>query len=243
MLLFLLAYIFKNVVKLNCRERKPCVPTLKGLKIFFRRTSFKSSIGGNLMKNKFFTSRNVATFGILTALVIVLQLFGSSIPMFGITLNFSLIPIALAGILLGWAGGAIVGFITTAVLGQEPITASLFQTNPAILTIMCIGKTTIAGLISGVLYKLISKRNNAVAVGVGAIAIPLINTSIYVIGMLLMKNSLISLMEWDFTSTWAVFATIFSIIWLNFVLEIVITIIFTPIVYKVIGVLGKYRRK
>jgi uncharacterized membrane protein len=198
------------------------------------------------MENKFFSSKNVALLGILTALVIVLQLFGSAIPMFGITLNFSLIPIALAGILLGYLGGAIVGFvcglvvfITTAVMGGEPVTANLFQTDPVILTTMCIGKTTVAGLVSGLLYKLISKRNNLVAVSVGSIAIPVINTTIYVLGMLLMKDSLIAYMGWDFNSTWLVFATIFSIIWLNFVLEMVITIIFTPLTYRVIRVLDK----
>ena len=198
------------------------------------------------MEKKFFSSKNVALLGILTALVIVLQLFGSAIPMFGITLNFSLIPIALAGILLGYAGGAIVGFvcglvvfITTAIMGGEPVTANLFQTDPVILTIMCIGKTTVAGLVSGLLYKLISKRNNFVAVSVGSIAIPVINTTIYVLGMLLMKDSLIAYMGWDFNSTWLVFATILSIIWLNFVLEMVITIIFTPLTYRVIRVLDK----
>lgn len=198
------------------------------------------------MENKFFSSKNVALLGILTALVIVLQLFGSAIPMFGITLNFSLIPIALAGILLGYVGGAIVGFvcglvvfITTAIMGGEPVTANLFQTDPVILTIMCIGKTTVAGLVSGLLYKLISKRNNLVAVSVGSIAIPVINTTIYVLGMLLMKDSLIAYMGWDFNSTWLVFATILSIIWLNFVLEMVITIIFTPLTYRVIRVLDK----
>lgn len=198
------------------------------------------------MENKFFSSKNVALLGILTALVIVLQLFGSAIPMFGITLNFSLIPIALAGILLGYLGGAIVGFvcglvvfITTAIMGGEPVTANLFQTDPVILTIMCIGKTTVAGLVSGLLYKLISKRNNLVAVSVGSIAIPVINTTIYVLGMLLMKDSLIAYMGWDFNSTWLVFVTILSIIWLNFVLEMVITIIFTPLTYRVIRVLDK----
>ena len=76
------------------------------------------------MNSKFFSARNVALLGILIALVIVFQLFASAIPMFGVTLNFSLIPIALAGILMGYLGGAIVGFacglvvfITMAVMG------------------------------------------------------------------------------------------------------------------------------
>ena len=46
------------------------------------------------MKRKpFFSARNIAYLAVLVALLIVLQLFASAIPMFGVTLNFSLIPI------------------------------------------------------------------------------------------------------------------------------------------------------
>jgi len=132
------------------------------------------------MNNKFFTARNVALLGMLVALVVVLQLFASSISVFGITMNFSLIPIALAGIMLGWIGGGIVGltcglvvFVTAAVMGREPSTAFFFQVNPGILSVMCIFKTTIAGIVCGLLYKVIAKRNLFVAICVGAISIPI----------------------------------------------------------------------
>ncbi|MBQ3220208.1 MAG: ECF transporter S component [Clostridia bacterium] len=198
------------------------------------------------MNRKFFTAKNVALLGILIALVIVLQLLASAIPMFGVTLNFSLIPIALAGILVGWIGGAIVGFscglvvfITMAVLGQEPSTAFLFQTNPAILTIMCIGKTTIAGVVSGLLFKLISKRNSAVAVGISSLIIPIVNTGIYMIGITLMKSSVAEFMGLTSSSAGLVFSVVFGLIWLNFVLEMAITTIFTPVINRVIKVIAK----
>jgi uncharacterized membrane protein len=198
------------------------------------------------MNSKFFSARNVALLGILIALVIVLQLFASAIPMFGVTLNFSLIPIALAGILMGYLGGAIVGFtcglvvfITMAVMGQEPSTAYLFQTNPVILTLTCIGKTTIAGLVSGLLYKLIEKKNKTIAVGVGALVIPIVNTGIYMLGIVLMKESASEFMGLTSSSAGVVFGVVFGLIWLNFVLEMVINTIFTPILHRVIKVLDK----
>ena len=87
-----------------------------------------------MKQSGFFTARNVAYFAVLVALVIVLQLFASAIPMFGVTLNFSLIPIVLAGILFGMWGGGFLGlisgiltFLVTAVMGREPSTAFLFQ--------------------------------------------------------------------------------------------------------------------
>ena len=111
-------------------------------------------------KRQFFSARNIAYLAVLLALVIVLQLFASAIPMFGITLNFSLVPIVLAGIFFGMWGGALLGlvsglitFLTAAVMGQEPSTAFLFQASPVLLTLTCIGKTTIAGFVAGLFYQ------------------------------------------------------------------------------------------
>ncbi len=197
-------------------------------------------------KSNFFTARNVALLGILIALVIVLQLFASAIPMFGVTLNFSLIPIAFAGILLGWLGGAIVGFscglvvfITMAVLGQEPSTAYLFQTNPFILTLMCIGKTTLAGVVSGLLYKVFSKKNLFLAICISAIVIPIVNSGVYMLGIVLMKESVAQFMGLNSSSAGLVFSVVFGLIWLNFVLELAINAIFIPAFYRVIKVLNK----
>ena len=197
-------------------------------------------------KEKFFSARNVALLGILIGLVIVLQLFASAIPMFGITLNFSLIPIALAGIMLGVLGGTIVGFacglvvfITMAVLGQEPSTAFLFQTNPVILTIVCVGKTTIAGAVSGLIHRLIAKRNKAVAVGVSSMIIPVINTGIYMLGIVLMKSSVAEFLGMNVSTASVVFAVVFGMIWLNFLLEVIINTIFAPTIYKIVKIIDK----
>lgn len=198
------------------------------------------------MNNKFFTAKNVALLGILIALVIVLQLFASAIPMFGITLNFSLIPIALAGILLGVTGGAIVGFscglvvfITMAVLGQEPSTAFLFQVKPFLLTVTCIGKTTVAGALCGLVFKLLKDKNAHAATYVSSLFIPVVNTGIYMLGIVLMKDGAAEFMGLTSSSAGTVFTVVFGLIWLNFVLEIVINVIFTPLVYRVIKAINK----
>ena len=198
------------------------------------------------MNTKFFSARNVAILGILIALVIVLQLFASAIPMFGITLNFSLIPIAIAGILLGAMGGAIVGFscgfvvfISMAVLGGEVFTATLFQAHPVILTIICIGKTTVAGLVSGLIFKFISKKSVFVAVCVSAVILPIVNTGIYMLGIVLMKDTTATFLGMGASSAGVVFTTVFAIIWLNFVLEMAVNLIFIPMIHRVIKAIKK----
>ncbi len=192
-------------------------------------------------REKFFSSRNVALLGILVALVVILQLFASAIPMFGVTINFSLIPIAFASIMLGWLGGLIVGFssglvvfITTAIMGQEPSTAFLFQTNPVILTLICIGKTTVAGAVAGLIFKLLENKNKTLAVTLSSVILPIINTFIYMLGMVIMKESVASFLGLTNSSAGLVFTFVFGIIWLNFVLEIVVTAIFTPIIHRVV---------
>ena len=198
------------------------------------------------MNSKFFSAKNVALLGILIALVIVLQLFASAIPMFGVTLNFSLIPIAIAGMLLGVTGGAIVGFscglvvfITMAVLGQEPSTAFFFQTRPIILTVMCIGKTTVAGAVCGLIFKLLQDKSVHVAVCVSAVLIPIINTGIYMIGIVLMKDAAAEFMSLTTSSASVVFGVVFGLIWLNFVLEMIINVIFSPALFRVIKAVKK----
>ena len=198
------------------------------------------------MNTKFFSAKNVAILGILIALVIVLQLFASAIPMFGITLNFSLIPIAIAGILLGYLGGAIVGFfcglvvfISMAVLGGEVFTATLFQAHPVILTIICIGKTTVAGLVSGLIFKFISKKSVFVAVCVSAVILPIVNTGIYMLGIVLMKDTTATFLGMGASSAGVVFTTVFAIIWLNFVLEMAVNLIFIPMIHRVIKAIKK----
>ena len=107
---------------------------------FLRIFRFGNPMEVHFMKRKpFFSARNIAYLAVLTALLIVLQLFASAIPMFGVTLNFSLIPIVLGGIFFGVWGGGLLGlisglltFLVTAVMGREPSTAFFFQASPVI---------------------------------------------------------------------------------------------------------------
>ena len=198
------------------------------------------------MNSKFFSAKNVAILGILIALVIVLQLFASAVPMFGVTLNFSLIPIAFAGILLGAFGGAIVGFvcglvvfISMAVLGGEVFTATLFQAHPVILTIICIGKTTIAGLVSGLVFKFLSKKKEFLAVCVSAVVLPIINTAIYLFGIVLMKDAAATQLPVSSNSAGVVFGAVVALIWINFVLEMAVNLIFIPMIQRVVKAIKK----
>ncbi len=198
-----------------------------------------------MKKEGFFTARNTAYLAVLFALVIVLQLFASAIPMFGVTLNFSLIPIVLAGIFFGAFGGGIMGFvsgcvtfITAAVMGGEPSTAFLFQANPVVLTLVCIGKTTAAGIVGGLLYRLLGKKNTLAAAYVSSVAVPVLNTGIYLLGMVIMKDDVAAFLGTEAVAG-VVFAAVFGLIWVNFLLEIVINVLFAPAVHRIVAVVER----
>lgn len=192
------------------------------------------------MKRKpFFSARNIAYLAVLVALLIVLQLFASAIPMFGVTLNFSLIPIVLAGIFFGMWGGGLLGlisglltFLVTAVMGREPSTAFFFQASPVILTLTCIGKTTIAGLAAGFLYQVIAKKSALAASYVAAVVVALLNTGLYLLGIIFMKDAASQYLGTEATAG-AVFIAVFALVWLNFVLETVINVLFAPAICRI----------
>lgn len=60
--------------------------------------------------SRFFSAKNVATLGVLLALVIVLSVFGGTINIGTVSLNFSLIPIVLGALVLDPLAGGILGF-------------------------------------------------------------------------------------------------------------------------------------
>lgn len=87
-------------------------------------------------EKKFFTSRNLAILGVLSAFIVVLQVFGSYIAIGTVRLSFVLVPIVLGGIMTGVWGGAFLGLIfgvitlIMGVVGLDGFTFILFSDHP-----------------------------------------------------------------------------------------------------------------
>ena len=106
----------------------------------------------------------MTTLAVLTAVVLVLQLTGTTIriPFLATSVSLVLIPITLGAILLGPLAGAFLGFVFGAVvyvsggvLGMDPFTLLLFQQHPIITAGICLLKSTVAGFLAGLLYRLL----------------------------------------------------------------------------------------
>ena len=191
----------------------------------------------------FSQAKKLTYFAVLTALTIVLQLLGNTVKIGIVTLNFSLIPIVLAAILLGvWYGtvlGAITGLIILlhcGILGADGFTNVLFATDPVIISLVCVVKTAAAGAVSALLFKWISKFNGFAATVVAAGIVPVINSGIFILGMLCIIPSLYNA---GFLAEGAnAFAGIVvGFVGLNFVFEFALNVIVAPALYRVIKII------
>lgn len=197
-------------------------------------------------KKRFFTARNIAWFAILFALVLVLQLWGSSISIGTTSFSLVLIPIVLGGILLGPIAGAVLGFtfglitLIAGIVGTDLFTATLFQNSPFVTSLICLGKGTVAGLGAALLYRLIARRNRHVAVFVAAAAAPILNTGLFILGALTLSDILAA--NFVEAGTTVIYFLVIVCAGVNFLVEFAVNLICAPALYSVINAVERRYR-
>ena len=197
-------------------------------------------------------SRQITYFALLVALTVVLQLFANSIPVGAASINLTLVPIVIAGMILGvWfatAIGVISGIITMiqVVSGAGGFFSVLFGYSPVIIVLVCVLKITAAAFVGALLFETI--KNKRVATFVSAAAVPMVNTLVFVLGMLIVSGHM-SVAINDFNA--AIGSTVFSmesgviafilvvLVGFNFPIEIGVNVILAPAIYNVVRIVDK----
>ena len=170
-------------------------------------------------------TRKIAGVGLLTAVVVVLQLLGSFIHFGPFSISLVLIPIVVGASLYGVLSGAWLGLafgITVLISGNA---AAFLAVNPGGTVITVLLKGALAGLLAGAVYKAIEKKNKVVATIVAAIICPVVNTGIFLIGC--------RLFFFDTIKTWAAGTNVFvymitGLVGFNFLFELGLNIILSP---------------
>lgn len=193
-------------------------------------------------KKKFFSARNIVYLAVLLALVVVLQAVGGTIPIGVVSLNFTLIPIALGAILFGAAGGAFLGFACGIVVLIQVIVgggfyAVIWNGSPFLTTLTCIVKTTAAGAVAGWIYRLIAKKSKLAATFVSAGLVPVLNTAIFVLGCLCMSDVLTA--EYGVSGGNLLVFILVSLVTYNFFIEFAINLLLAPAIHRVVLVVEK----
>lgn len=131
-------------------------------------------------KKQFFTTRTIAGLGVLTAMVVVLQLLSNYVQFGPVSITLALFPIAVGAMLFGPLGGLFLGLIDGALIISAPSTISGFLAIEPLGTVFtCLLKTGIAGLVSGLVFNLLKKKNIYLAIILASILVPILNTGLF----------------------------------------------------------------
>lgn len=194
-----------------------------------------------MKRKEFFSAKRVTGMAVLLALVIALQGFGGTLAIGAVQLNFTLIPIVLGAILYGPAVGAFLGFacgvvvLVQVIMGMVPFYVLIWTNDPVVTVFTCIVKTTVAGFTAGVVYQWLEKKNGLAAVFVASGIVPIVNTSLFIVGCLLMTDSVYTL-----ASGQNVLAFILvGLVTFNFFIELAINLLVSPAIHRVIGIVNK----
>ena len=183
-------------------------------------------------------TRKIVGIGLFTAIVVVLQLLVGGIR-FGIfSISLVLVPIVVGAAVYGWQAGALLGlaFGVSVLLSGD---AGAFMAVDPIATIgVVLVKGTVCGLLAGLVYRLLEKKNKVLAVIGAAIICPVANTGIFLLGCQLFFLPTIT--QWAAHYGYADAGTymILGLAGINFLVELVINIILAPVITRLIK-LGK----
>ena len=191
-----------------------------------------------MKERSFFTAKNVTILGVLTAIIVVLQIFGSYFRIGTISLSFVLVPIVIGGILTGVIGGTVLGFIfgvitlVMGVVGADQFTFILFSDHPFLTILTCVIKGSAAGFMSGFVYKLLKDKNLTLSTFAASAVAPIVNTGLFIVGAFCMADTLNS--NFVAENSNVVYFIFIGCAGINFLIELAINLVLAPSVCKII---------
>ena len=177
---------------------------------------------------------------VLAALIVILQLVASGIKIGPFTITLSLVPIILGACLFGPVSGAILGAVfggmvcISVVTGADPGGHLMFLQLPALTLFLCLLKSTAAGLVAGILYRLV--KNKDLGAILAAVVCPICNTGILCIGILAFYNELVT--GWAIAEGFsnAIGYVILGMVGINFRVELAINLVLAPVILRVLSI-------
>jgi len=166
-------------------------------------------------------TKTIAGTGVFLALTIVFTFISNYVAIGPASFNLALVPIALAGIFFGPVSGLIVGLANGAIVLLSPSTSMFLSISVGGTIVVCLSKGAIAGLVSGLLFKLIRKKNLFAASITASVIVPILNTSIFIGEAFIFYQTII-----------AQLMTLNLLI--NFLVEFGITVILSPTIYHLV---------
>ena len=177
--------------------------------------------------------RKLTLVALLTALAAALSFV--KIPILGVSITLVLPVVIIGGALCGPLVGAWLTVIPNVIAFTE---AGIFMTySPVGCMITLLLKGLVAGFVSGVIYKVLSKKHPIGAVTCSAVVAPILNSGIFVLGCYICI--------WDQLTAVAgekgvgIGMLLFGLAGLNFIIELVLNVILCPTILRIIQIASK----
>ena len=176
--------------------------------------------------------------GLMTAVVVVLQLLSSVIRFGPFSITLALTAMIVGGAVYGIWAGAWLGFTMgmTVLLSGDAAAFLAIDAFGTILTVLL--KGALAGFAAALVYKLLEKLSRFGAVIAAGVTAPVVNTGIFLLGSYLFFYDTIS--EWALGSSLPVGEYIFTVlIGLNFPVELMVNLALSTVTVSIIGIVRK----
>lgn len=179
-------------------------------------------------------TKKIVGLGLLTAIIVVLQVLAVTIPVGIFNLTLSLVPIVVGAALYGLGAGAWLGFVFSFIVLLTNAGAFLAVNVPGTI-VTVIAKGTLCGICAALAYKALSNKNKTFAVIVAAIVSPCVNTGLFLLGCRLFFMETISGWASALGYPSAGNYMIFGLVGVNFFIEMAINIILSPVIVRIIN--------
>lgn len=181
---------------------------------------------------------------ILTAIIVVVQIICTFIKFGPFSITLALAPIIIGAAVYGVGTGALLGgvfglvVLITGILGWDGGTVMLLMgINPVATVLICIVKGAAAGLAAGAVYAAIARKNQLVGVITAGVVCPVVNTGLFVAGMLTFFFSTIS--GWAAGNDSMIQYIIFGLCGGNFLVELATNLLLATAITRIIRVVRK----
>lgn len=183
-------------------------------------------------------TRKMTGLAIFTAIIVVLQVLCTFIRFGPFSITLALAPIIIGTAMYGKGAGAYLGgvfgavVLVTGLLGWDGGTVMLLMgINPLGCVLVCLLKGVAAGFFAGLCYELIAKKNDKLGVLISGIVCPVVNTGLFIVGMLVFF--------FDTLSGWAggqnlLLYIIVGLTGINFLVELAVNIVLSSGITQII---------
>lgn len=175
-------------------------------------------------------TKQIVGTGVLTAIVVVLQLVASAIKVGPFSITLVLAPIVVGAALYGVLSGGWLGLsfgIAVLISGDA---APFLAINPIGTVVVVLLKGMLAGIIAGAVYELIQKKSKLAGVITAGFVCPVVNTGVFLAGCyIFFQDWLVAV----FGTTG--FATVVAgLVTINFAIELGINLVLATVIERII---------